>query len=183
MCSEDCSDDCARVCTWVCRGFAHGFAQGFAHSAGVGAARVLQQRRGRGGRGGRGTCEKWLSIPPFFGAPAVAASSGCQHGSFLKLTRLIEPPSRRPSQPRNSSISSSLSRSPIFVKTSVSSSAETLPSCQGAKGLGVKREEKKARPVRGRHGRRGTRQYGEAHFVGVEDPKGQPFVAVDGSAA
>ena len=27
--------------------------------------------------------------------------------------------------------------------------------------------------MRGRHGRRGTRQYGEAHFVGVEDPKGE----------
>ena len=39
--------------------------------------------------------------------------------------------------------------------------------------MGVKWEEKKARPVRGRHGRRGTRQYGEAHFVGVEDPKGE----------
>ena len=25
----------------------------------------------------------------------------------------------------------------------------------------------------GSHGRRGTRQYGEAHFVGVEDPKGE----------
>jgi hypothetical protein len=53
------------------------------------------------------------------------------------LTRLIEPPSRRPSQPRNSSISSSLSRSPIFVKTSVSSSAVILPSCQGGHGIGT----------------------------------------------
>ena len=80
--------------------------------------------------GWRGTCEKWLSIPVLFGELlATAGSSGCQHGSFLKVTRLIEPPPRRPSHPRNSSISSSLSRSPMFVKTSVSSSDVILPSC------------------------------------------------------
>ena len=97
-------------------------------------------------------------------------------------TRCSAAPSRRPSQPRNSSISSSLSRSPIFVKTSVSSSADTLPSCQGPRDWDLKRKEKKVGWLRGRHGRRGTRQYGEAHFVGVEDPKGELQLVVGDDA-